>query len=451
MSPALIRTASLMLPVLALIGLYLWRRGHRRRTVGALLASAWAFPALVAVNLLAQRAGCWSFEAEGGLLAGLPVDLILGWSLIWGAIPALLCLRTPLWMLMLGLLWLDLLVMPLCQPVVQLGPNWLLADLLALLVVAGPALCLARWVRDDRFLKARVSLGMVAFGAWIFGLMPLLMFEWRVDLGRVFGPAWVGDFSHIRLTGLDGLWLQCVVIAMTPGLAAVREFVERGGGTPLPYDPPKRMVRTGVYSYLSNPMQSSMALALLLWAVALRSPLFASAAVICVAYCEGLARWHEGQELTQRYGRAWSEYQAGVRRWWPRLRPFWSARPAARLYFAGGCGPCESVARWLQALGPSNLDFVEAQRHPARDLWRLTYDPMDGSQESQGVAAFARALEHVNGLWAAAAWMLLCPGILTLSQWVIDGVGGEPQLCPREGVTGATDVDADRSSGCPKP
>lgn len=36
----------------------------------------------------------------------------------------------------------------------------------------------------------------------------------------------------------------------------------RGGGTPVPCDPPKRLVSTGPYAYIGNPMQTAMALIL---------------------------------------------------------------------------------------------------------------------------------------------------------------------------------------------
>ena len=51
------------------------------------------------------------------------------------------------------------------------------------------------------------------------------------------------------------------------GLSAVQEFVTRGRGTPIPFDPPRHIVTTGVYAYVANPMQLSAVLFLFLLAV----------------------------------------------------------------------------------------------------------------------------------------------------------------------------------------
>jgi protein-S-isoprenylcysteine O-methyltransferase Ste14 len=65
--------------------------------------------------------------------------------------------------------------------------------------------------------------------------------------------------------------LQVVLLLALPGVSAVLEFAERGGGTPIPFDPPVRLVTSGVYRYVANPMQLSCTLVLLAWAVVLRN------------------------------------------------------------------------------------------------------------------------------------------------------------------------------------
>jgi hypothetical protein len=62
-------------------------------------------------------------------------------------------------------------------------------------------------------------------------------------------------------------------------------------------------------------------------------------------------------------------------------------------------------------------------------LTRLTYVGTDGHTAS-GVAAFARALEHLHLGWALLAWLLLLPGAGRFAQLVVDAVGGGPLASP---------------------
>src|SRR5689334_13724636 len=87
--PLLIRSVALFGPILVTFGLWFWSPPDRRLAAGALLASLWNLPTLWVLNLLAERFGWWRFTASGGVLLGQPVDLWLGWTLLWGALPSL--------------------------------------------------------------------------------------------------------------------------------------------------------------------------------------------------------------------------------------------------------------------------------------------------------------------------------------------------------------------------
>lgn len=104
----------------------------------------------------------------------------------------------------------------------------------------------------------------------------------------------------------------------------------------------------------------------------------------------------------------------------------------ARLYVAEGCDACSQLARWIDGRGPVGLERVAAEDHPGRDLTRLTYDPRDGTGEVEGVAALARALEHVHLGWAFVGWTLRLPLVAQLAQVLADGVGAGPRrVCRR--------------------
>lgn len=146
-----------------------------------------------------------------------------------------------------------------------------------------------------------------------------------------------------------------------------------------------------------------------------------------------IAAWDEGRDLHERFGDGWTVYRRHVRAWWPRWRPFVMADHVsiARLYVAASCGQCSTIGRWLQARKPIGLTFIAAEEHPSRDLWRITYDPGDGSPDEEGVAAIGRALEHINLAWAFAGMAMRLPLVSYVLQAIIDASGSGPQRIRR--------------------
>ena len=416
--PAVLRAVSFYAPVALVIAASVAVRPGRRRAGAALLAGLWNFTALLAVNAVAVRAGWWSFGTTGGELAGLPVDLLLGWALLWGALPALLPVRVPAFAVVAGLLWVDLMLMPLGRPVIVLGEEWLVGEAVALVAALVPGLLLARLTVCDRLLAVRVTMQFVLFGALVGGVG-------TVALGGVTGVT-AGRLDIAR--PLVQLALQAVLVLALPALAAVRELARRGGGTPFPYDPPARLVTTGPYAYVANPMQLSMTLALLAWGALLGSWAIVAMALTGATFAAGIAGWHESVELEARHGDAWRAYRRHVPVWRPRRRPWAGAVGPATLYVAPGCDPCEGLGRWISRRRPVALDVRPATVAP-RPLTRLGYFGPDG-HEASGVAAFARALEHIHLGWAMVAWVLLLPGLGRFVQLVVDGVGGAPLAEP---------------------
>jgi protein-S-isoprenylcysteine O-methyltransferase Ste14 len=226
-----------------------------------------------------------------------------------------------------------------------------------------------------------------------------------------------------------GIGLQVVALIAVAGLSAVQEFAQRGGGTPFPWDPPGRMVTTGPYAYLANPMQVSMTLLMVAVGVVLQSWWVAAAAVVAAVFSAGLAAWHEDAELSARFGPAWDRYRAQVRPWLPRWRPAAASGENARLYFAESCTACSGLARWLGTREAVGLDLLPAEALQPRPR-RLIYVGTDGFVES-GVRALARALEHVNLALAFAGWIIRLPVVGEFMQLVTDAVGGGPRELSR--------------------
>ncbi|MFF3443982.1 hypothetical protein [Streptosporangium sp. NPDC002721] len=215
----------------------------------------------------------------------------------------------------------------------------------------------------------------------------------------------------------------CLVPGLPLGVAAAREFAVSGRGTPLPYDPPTRLVTTGPYGYVRNPMQVSMAGAYLV--LGTLDARFLAAVPVVVAYGAGLAAWHEGEQPAGRFGAGWADYRRAVRPWGPRLRP---VMPPASVYVDAGCSTCSEVGRWIAARNPSGLRVLEAGDHPGGPR-RITYERADG-QAFQGMAAVAHVLTHIHLGRALAGWFLLIPGITRFAQLCADAFGYGPRAVP---------------------
>jgi protein-S-isoprenylcysteine O-methyltransferase Ste14 len=427
--PALIRAMAILLPIVVTWLLWLWLLPDHRTATAALLACAWNMPTLLVVHLLAGYFGWWHFVAQGGLFWAMPVDLWLGWVLLWGAIPALLLPRLHLGWIAALLIGLDLLTMPLLHPVLQLHATWLIGEAVAVLIVLLPALFLAHWTAKDSALARRTILLVIAFSGLMFWVLP------AATLAFV-GGNWQPLFA--RPLWLTSLGVQLLSIPAIVGLSAMQEFVQRGGGTPLPFDPPKQLVTSGVYSYLANPMQATISILLLGWGVMLVSTWVAISGAVALLFSIGLAAWSEEADLQKRFDGDWQHYRQNVQNWLPRWRPYLPLDAmghqsvVARLYVASGCFPCSQLGAWLLDRQPLGLQLLSAEQHPTHTLTRLTYEPTDNTPSEQGLAALARALEHIHLGWAMLGWALRLPFVCPLLQILVDAVGGEPRMAFRE-------------------
>jgi protein-S-isoprenylcysteine O-methyltransferase Ste14 len=360
-----------------------------------------------------------------------------GWAILWGLVPQLAFhqLDPPVVAVLLGAL--DLWIMPFCQPALRLNDTWLQGEVVALLLVLLPALYIARWTLRDTHRNARCCLQLVTASLLFLLLLPELTFALRPvhALTYPWGPAhralpvvlsgWTPLFTLPRWERQLGL--QLLLLLALPGVSAVTEFALRGHGTPIPYDPPRRLVVSGIYRYCANPMQLSCSLVLLVWAGLLRNPWLLLPAGISTVYSAGIAEWDEARDLALRFPRDYPPYRRAVAAWLPRWKPYVAAGPHARLYISHSCNPCSHLLHFLVARNPLGLDLIPAESLPSGSIRRLRYDPADGTLPVEGLRAVGRALEHLHLGWAYCGMLLRLPVLWPALQLVTDAIGLGPR------------------------
>ena len=429
-----VRAAALYGPVCAVLALWLLRPARRRMGAAVMLGVLWSLLGIAALQAANECAAWWTFAGRGPALLGMPLELYFGWVLLWGALPVMLFPRGRLVWAVLIFAAFDLVMMPLCAPVLALSPTWLVGETVGMACVFAPGWLLARATLDACWLGLRATLQMVLSGGLFLWLMPSLVFAAR-------GSSWAAAMPRGRSLMLVA---QAICLLALPGVSALQEFCERGLGTPIPQDPPQRLVTSGVYRYVANPMQVSCSLVMLVWGLALGSLWVAAVSAISVVYSAGIARWDEREDLRGRFGEPWVRLRAEVLDWRWRWRPYVLSSDEGTLYVAETCGVCSEVAAWFAARAPLGLRIMPtetyaASAHPGpkiraggnrlcgrgSGLERMRYVAADGTH-ADGVAAFARGLEHINAAWMLLGSAMRLPGVDWCMQTIADAVGFGP-------------------------
>jgi len=140
--------------------------------------------------------------------------------------------------------------------------------------------------------------------------VPWTICRWRLEPPLL-------DFSAFRVVG---------VLMITAGLPVLLDsfvrFAMQGLGTPAPVAPPSRLVVTGLYRYVRNPMYVAGLLLVLGQGL-----LFGSGRLLEYGLLVWLAFFvfvvlYEEPALQRKFGKEYEDYCVHVPRWLPRLKPF---------------------------------------------------------------------------------------------------------------------------------
>jgi len=142
------------------------------------------------------------------------------------------------------------------------------------------------------------------------GYLPWLITRWRFGDG-------LGDLPGLRAAGL--------LLLVLGGLALLECFLRfawQGLGTPAPVAPPQRLIVTGLYRHVRNPMY--VAVLSLVFGQALffgRPSLLVYGAALWAAFHAFVVAYEE-PTLRARFPEQHARYVRAVPRWLPRLRPW---------------------------------------------------------------------------------------------------------------------------------
>ena len=369
-------------PILLVVVMAFVRKTTTREKIGGLFAFLYGVPIILLTHSIAVHFGWWHYGWDALMVDGLPVDIILGGAILFG--PGLYFTFPKLGPLMICLpiiLGLHATVFSSLEPLVYAGPFWFGGVLFVFITAHIPAIYLAKWTAEDRRLPMRCALLAIMTGGMILAVLPsLIMHAMGGDWALLERPAWS-----------TALVVFLLVVVSVIGLSANQMLCLQGGGTPIPLDPTKRLVRSGIYAYVSNPMQLSAALIWIILGIYLQNIWIVAAAGMAWVFVQGMVRWHHRNDLLKRFPNGWPEYKLNVPEWRPRWKP-WIAAPAKLTI-----GEAEL---W------SPLHRAEGLRIEIRE-GTTRYQPAEEPRVFQGLEARLFALTHVNFAWAVVAHALL--------------------------------------------
>ena len=146
-----------------------------------------------------------------------------------------------------------------------------------------------------------------------------------VSIWTWFMPRWLASSRGVTLVP-D--WNPAAVVLMTIGglimLRCVWDFAWTGRGTPAPFDPPRRLVVTGLYRYVRNPMYVGVGIFLIGEALVLPAVRTQMLLMVVTLWfvVTAFVMLYEEPTLRGKFGEDYADYRRHVGRWLPRLTPF---------------------------------------------------------------------------------------------------------------------------------
>ena len=152
--------------------------------------------------------------------------------------------------------------------------------------------------------KAIVYLTIIFSAPYLLGMR----LDTYLNLPKVFG-------YPVNIIGL-----LLILVGLSIDIYSIRTFVSAGKGSPFPWKPPKRLVASGPYKYVRNPIYVAYFIIISGLAIFTNIPsIFIIAILFMLGIHIGVVLWEE-KRLEKRFGRAYLNYKKEVPRWIPKTR-----------------------------------------------------------------------------------------------------------------------------------
>ncbi len=135
-------------------------------------------------------------------------------------------------------------------------------------------------------------------------------------------PYWIEKDLSLKYISTLVAGLILMILGLVLMILNIINFITIGKGTLAPWSPTKRLVITGMYRYVRNPMiigvlivligesTAILSLPILIWTLAF----FIMNNIFFLVY--------EEPNLEKKFGEAYKNYKKNVHRWLPRVKPF---------------------------------------------------------------------------------------------------------------------------------
>ncbi len=155
----------------------------------------------------------------------------------------------------------------------------------------------------------RTSVQVAVFWTLFLLLIPVSLWGAEDSLG----------LSHWRFQGMRGLGSLMFFMGGALGLSAATCIAKIGRGTPFPLDPTCKLVTTGPYAVVRNPMGVGGIAQIIAVGMYVGSPVIVYYGVFGALLWHALVRPWEEKELLEKFGDSYAEYRRRVWCWLPRI------------------------------------------------------------------------------------------------------------------------------------
>ena len=144
----------------------------------------------------------------------------------------------------------------------------------------------------------------------VAGLIPFWLTGWRPQAPFLGAPV------------LGVLGAAMVLVGVGSLVESFARFAIKGLGTPAPIAPPVRLVVSGQYRHVRNPMYAAILIIVVGQSLILGSVVLLQYAAALFLIFHAFVVLYEEPKLSAQFGSSYSDYRGNVRRWWPRARPW---------------------------------------------------------------------------------------------------------------------------------